>query len=517
VYQGHVGGWRAESFDAHLAPRSWELSFGPRRARLRLDAQGPGFVGHLKVYAQADGDPFGEQPGSDVEVRAWDGRRLEVVVHDGAATRLLEAEVSGRLLAGTLTTTTPRATPHVESVEGARAEVLSHGLVARSPEALREWQRRTAGRVAFLAMAGAPEPLAVDVRAVRQLAPFDAHALPSGRDDDPASWPQRYTLTELDLSFQLPNPYGGAPLSRRAHGFLARPATPPPENGYPVLLALNGHGGSARQLFDPGDAIFWYGDGFARRGFVVLGLDVSHRPIAERAELYGDLPDGDDPAAGNAAHPSIRAPGLDSDWSEDGERTWDALRGLDYLLSVPDVDPRSVTVVGLSMGAAVAQMAAALDPRVTAVVAAGESPELGALLAIGAHPCWRWSHGDVREYVDFSDYLALIAPRLLVVESGDDDSACSWLHPPTTDAKEVLRRARSAYAGSEDRLLHAIFAGRHELRFGDRNPTDDSAGGLGLPRLLAPPPDDLWSSAWVQDTVTVPLGRGLVDVLLGAQ
>src|SRR5258708_16858004 len=119
---------------------------------------------------------------------------------------------------------------------------------------------------------------------------------------------------------------------------MAVPTTPAPPGGFPVAIAINGHWGSAWRTFDPQNVNYWYGDSFARRGFIVLAVDVSHRPLADRQAMYMDITDGDDPSAGNGAHPAIKDPGLDSEWEEDGERAWDVMRGIDLLLARPDVD-----------------------------------------------------------------------------------------------------------------------------------------------------------------------------------
>src|SRR5206468_1965888 len=125
----------------------------------------------------------------------------------------------------------------------------------------------------------------------------------------------------------------GPPLKRRVHAYLAVPTTRPPKGGkFPAVLAVNGHDGSAWKMLNPGDEYYWYGDAFARRGFVVMAVDISHRDS------------GDDPGHGNGPHPAIKASGFDSDWEQDGERAWDAMRALDQLLARHDVDPRRVLV-----------------------------------------------------------------------------------------------------------------------------------------------------------------------------
>lgn len=50
-------------------------------------------------------------------------------------------------------------------------------------------------------------------------------------------------------------------------------------------------------------------------------------------------------AHGNGPHPSIRSSLFGStDWEEDGERVWDVMRGIDYLLNLPLVDPNRLIV-----------------------------------------------------------------------------------------------------------------------------------------------------------------------------
>src|SRR5581483_9273363 len=105
------------------------------------------------------------------------------------------------------------------------------------------------------------------------------------RDDNPKANPQDYTLTELSLRHLLNNPFGGSTIPRYSHAYLAKPNSPPRggvrgQTQYPLVLAVNGHGGSAWQTFDPG-SIFWYGDAFARQGYMVLAVDISHRPLKD--------------------------------------------------------------------------------------------------------------------------------------------------------------------------------------------------------------------------------------------
>lgn len=487
AYSGHVTGWKQEYFDgAAPVPRAFELLIdGESRARLRIDrsADGRGLSGQFKIYASVSSGALDEQLASDVDVQTWDGAQLVFVRHLPGADELYTGRINGRTIAGTVTQAGTAGRPFA----GARSEVLTHGLTPLGGTERDSWQQRTRLELAQLLMAGNPAPLTMQVTTLAAgLSPQSAATLPPDRDDNPIAWPQDYTVSELVFEYSLPNPSGGMPLTRHTHGMLAVPTTPPRPAGYPAVLAVNGHEGSAHRLLDPGDVFYWYGDAFARRGYVVLALDIGHRPVADRRGLYDDYEYGDDPDFGNGPHPAIAASGMDSDWEEEGERVWDVLRAHDHLRSLPMVDSTRVLVTGLSLGGEVATLVGALDPRVAVTVAAGFSPDLGVMLNHGNHACWQWLNADAREYVDVSDYHALAAPRMLVVETGIIDDTFSYRSPPFAADKEVLRRSRLAYFAEQQSVLHYLHYDQHHYHAGDVDTQGNPATGLCAPLRVAP-------------------------------
>jgi len=265
------------------------------------------------------------------------------------------------------------------------------------------------------------------------------------------------------------------------------------------------------------DELYWYGDAFARRGFVVLAVDISHRPRVDRRTpymndpLYPDPDTGDDPAQGNGPHPAVKAAGFDSDWEEDGERAWDAMRGLDYLLEQIFVDASRVLVTGLSMGGEITTIAGALDPRLSLSIPAGFSPDLGVMLYNGNHPCWRWLHADLREYVDASDFYALTAPRPLVIETGKVDFTFSRFAAPFAADKQILRRARLAYGGEIGNVEHYLHYDQHRYHVGDVNPTHTSETNVRIPEVVEPTAP--WSYAWESDNRTFPSRGNLFETV----
>ena len=504
AFTSHVTGWNSTYLDTAMVPRVWEILIdNTSRARLRIDQGSSGFVGRLKVYSTVAGGVAGEDLEYDVDGIDWDGTTLTFTQHmtDGTE-RNYQALVSGRTISGTYS-------PGSGSFSGTRAEVLTHGLVPKTATALGQWSDRTRAQLMHLIMADDPQPLTRNVTILASnLSPTPSVHYDSSRDDNPAAWPQAYTLTELQFDYTVPNPYGGAPIARSSHAYLATPNGPPPASGkYPALLAVNGHHGSGWEMMDPDSQLYWYGDSFARRGYVVLAVDISHRPLEDRSSLYTDYTSGDDPDHGNGTHPAVKASGFDSDWEEDGERSWDALRALDYLLSLPNVDSTRVILSGMSMGGNVTAIAGGLDPRFTMIVAAGYSPDLGVELYNSEdHPCWRWQHGDVREYVDSSDYFSLIAPRPLLIETGKQDFTYSQRNPPYSSDMQVFRRTMAAFNSADvDAFNLYLHYDQHRYHVGDINPTSPTQQGVQAPDLpLDAEPGELTWQTEVSTSVIQP-------------
>lgn len=500
-FTGHVTGWNAGYLDRGITPRTFDLLVDNRyRARLRIDESPPGsgiHVGQMKVYATLDNGALDEGPEYDIQVSHWDGNLLQF--HRGTTSdwQAFSGLVDGRHIAGYFFQS---GTPEMKPWHGARAEVLGRGAgTGMHAMEVSTWQERLRRQLALLTMAGAPSPLSVTVNVLQSdLPPIPGSDMHPLRDDNPEAWPQHYVLDELEFLFELPNPYGLEPLVRRAHGYLARPTFTRGKR-LPAALVLNGHGGSARGMMDPGHPFYWYGDAFARRGYIVLALDVSHRDY------------GDDPDNGNIEHPPIAAPGFTSDWEENGERTWTAMRAIDYLLDRDDVDPERLVVAGLSMGGEVSTLVGAMDTRVRATVASGYFPDLPVIRYRPNHPCWEWQWGDVTEYIGLADLHALVPPRMLVMQTGKVDSIYSFMWPPFASAKQAARRTLGVPAMLGGLYVHDLHPMGHDFRFGDVTVSGSPARGIEVPAVSGPlfP----WDLGWQTDGQTEPLGETLFELL----
>jgi dienelactone hydrolase len=543
-FRSHVTGWNSTFLDRDIVPRSYDLTIKNdknHRARLRIDRLPPGhvdrppseqFLGRLKVYSNGP-DGEGEESEYDLEVTHWDGRILSFIRHHPDGTEVYTGTASGRDISGTYTQS---ETHEGGPWSGTRNGVLSYGLVTRTMEERAVWQDRTRRALLHLMMADNPAPFTPPV--VQTATPqVGDNANGSHRDDNPHQWPQHYHVTELHFTYTLPNPYGGPPMERKSHGYLAVPKVTPPGEKHRAVLTLNGHHGSAALMLDPCSRstflpdcdIYWYGNAFARRGYVVLALDISHRPKEDSEPLYGNGADYVGPLSDK--HPAIKVDGFDSDWAEDGERAWDVMRALEYLISHAEllhVDPGKILVTGLSMGGEISTIVAALDPRLAGCIPAGFSPDLDVEFAHGNHnhPCWKWMHADMREYIDTSDLHALIAPRPLIVETGRQDTTYSTISTPFASDKQVARRSRLAYGSDASKFVHYLHYDHHNYHVGDIDTVDEAFHQAKLPPIfdhqdaprgihtpLITEPHIPFSLSWQTDETTVLIRPTLFHLL----
>ncbi|OGV50263.1 MAG: hypothetical protein A2X49_15065 [Lentisphaerae bacterium GWF2_52_8] len=124
----------------------------------------------------------------------------------------------------------------------------------------------------------------------------------------------------------------------------------------PCVLGVCGHANEGKAC----DAYQSFCQGLVLRGFAVFIID----PISqgERRQFFEE--DGGDPGLCRGhnlmGNQMVLLDEFFGTW-----RVWDALRGLDYLLSRPEVDSTRVGVTGNSGGGTLSSYVAALDPRVT--------------------------------------------------------------------------------------------------------------------------------------------------------
>lgn len=220
-------------------------------------------------------------------------------------------------------------------------------------------------------------------------------------------WPQRTPLNAIIRSKRV---YDGYTVENVAFesvpGYFVTGNLYQPLNAKPpfaVILSTHGHGS---QIKKPADfetqgrftgSVQARGGTFARLGAIVLSIEMVG---------YGDSI----AQVGEAAHKRPFTQTL---------QTWNAVRALDFLLSLEGADPTRVAVSGESGGGTQAFLLTALDPRITlaAPVVMVSSYFFGGCACESGLPV----HRSKDHFANNAMIAALAAPRpLLVVSDGQD-------------------------------------------------------------------------------------------------
>jgi hypothetical protein len=201
-----------------------------------------------------------------------------------------------------------------------------------------------------------------------------------------------------------------------------------------------------------------YGVQLVREGHIVFCPDA--RGFGERREwmLQGDRPE-------QFLHSTcvpLNHVAISLGMSLTGWWTWDLMRLVDWITERPDCDPARIACAGLSGGGLQTLWLAAMDDRVRCAVVSGYFYGYrDSLLKLSSNCGCNYVPG-LWMRVDMGDLGALIAPRLLLVETGTRDDLNG--ERGAVNATEQVEIARTAYRllGAEDRLRHVLFDGPHK-------------------------------------------------------
>ena len=199
-----------------------------------------------------------------------------------------------------------------------------------------------------------------------------------------------------------------------------------------------------------------FGQELVLRGYVVLAYDVIG--FGER------IPEGGQPYDGAMTfferHPK---------WSFFGKMGWDFKRTVDYLETLPMVDPRRIATIGHSHGAYGAIMCSIYETRIAATIAScgvatirtDTNPDrwskLTALIPVLGYHC-----EDIPQTpIDWHEILSCLAPRPFYNLSTLDDE----IFPSTENLPEVFGQLKSVYQlyEKETNLESHIIPGKHQF------------------------------------------------------
>ena len=205
-----------------------------------------------------------------------------------------------------------------------------------------------------------------------------------------------------------------------------------------------------------GDPELAFAVDLVKRGYVCIAPDVIG--FGERI-----------PAGKQPYHDSMVFYRKHPGWSFMGKMVWDVGRVIDYLESLPFVDPKRIGSIGHSHGAYGTLFATALEPRIAAAVAScgfttfrsdpnperwshltALMPQLGFYLPDVAHIPFDWQH-----------VLALAAPRKLFVWYATKDS----IFPRTENLDGLLKEVQEVYQlyGATNAIAWQAFDGPHKF------------------------------------------------------
>lgn len=259
----------------------------------------------------------------------------------------------------------------------------------------------------------------------------------------------------------------------------------------PAVVALHDHGGfylwgkekltdnadehpsltAFKQQFYDGKAV---AAELARQGYVVIVIDMFYwgerrllldddaadwreRPASLTAERVREF----NTRAG-ASEQLVARTIFAAGFTWPGVMFWDDVRTVDYLLTRPEVDPKRIGCVGLSIGGLRACHLAALDERIQAAVVVGWMASFPAQLARHIRSSIGFTKlvPGLYRYLDYPDIASLALPRALLVINGSQDALFDL-----DGVKASFAKLAACYqkAGVPEKLRTRLYERPHEF------------------------------------------------------
>lgn len=252
-------------------------------------------------------------------------------------------------------------------------------------------------------------------------------------------------------------------------GYLLTPAGAPPP--YAAVIAAPGHGRGVDDIvgidskgrdrtnkagYQRDFAIQAVEHGLAAAAIEPLGFGCRRDPNAKKK---GPGTSSCQPAAGAA---------LLFGETMIGWRVWDVMRTIDWIETRKELDARRVGCMGISGGGTCTVFATALEPRIRAALVSGYLNTFRDSILSLSHCMDNYVPG-ILNWAEMYDVAGLIAPRPLLVESGERDDIF-----PIEASRASFARVKKIYEvfGAGDLAEQEVFDGTHRFH-----------GARGLPFL----------------------------------
>lgn len=127
---------------------------------------------------------------------------------------------------------------------------------------------------------------------------------------------------------------------------------------------------------------------------------------------------------------------------------FDLMRCIDYLYTLPDVDPARIGAMGLSLGGTMTTFLSALDMRIKAADIIGYINPFYEFAIKRANFCGSQMVPQLYSYLDTHDIAGLIAPRPLLIEMGKED-LCFYHQDQMAGYKHLAKIYEAANASEQ--------------------------------------------------------------------
>ena len=242
-----------------------------------------------------------------------------------------------------------------------------------------------------------------------------------------------------------------------------RPKNMKPDKSNAAIVCSHGHGpfgkdpvagirSSSAHIDNINKHNYNYAEQMAKAGFLTISPDL---------RVFGERRDGKDPFPGRDACNVNFIKGALLGIYTLTLNIWDIKCCIDYLETLPEVDPQRIGMMGLSQGGTMTTFAAAADNRIKAADIIGYVNSWSGFAVERANFCGSQIIPEVFKYFDVDEIAGLIAPRPLLLEMGIYDD-CFFIQDMLKGYEGVKEIYRAA--GAEDRLWTDIGPSGHAFQ-----------------------------------------------------